>query len=606
MIAEVYPLKRQSRRLRVFDYLVPEGVNLSCGDLIEVPYRNETLWGIVKRLKDKPERGIKLKTIKARYEGLALREDELSFFEWLADDLAVSASTVLYCAIQHPPKRSEEAEVQSVSNLPVMLPRSEAEHIGQIVRLMHGRNKLFIQSPDIRRSTALIMGYLQSQENHKVLILAPTVRDVDLIRTHITGFDTCVITGDESPTQRFRRWEHFRASPTGIMIGTRAALLMIDSKITSIFIVRSGDSNFKQTDRNPRFDARSLAWTIHKRFGANIFLFDNAPTSNVLDRFDESEILLWNSNAQTQVVDIKQERDRETMCYQTLEAISEVLNQGGRVLCAHNQKGVSRLLMCKSCAHRWLCPACETSLAVFPNRLECARCHQALPLPLHCPSCRGRDFSRVGPGNQEIAQELSRHFPNTSVRIVDKEHATSSDASIVVATNFYLETIYDPFSPERFNLIVATNIDMPIYSSEPSALTSLVRDVWQWRFVAYSSRSPFIIQTSSPELLTSVLNDPISLATEEQTSRRDYRLPPTVRWARVTITEPEDHKAQVALELLQKTLTTIPGIVLGKKQTQSCKGAILEIGISNERFHELGAIFSQLPDRYIIDTTLYS
>lgn len=606
MIAEVYPLKRQRRCLRAFDYFVPEGMNIKRGDLIEASYRDKILWGIVSRIKDKPERGIKLKTILTRYEGLALREEELSFFEWLAGDLATSVSTLLYCAIQHPPKRNEKTSQPLENNLTLTLPRRDAAHVARTAKQMRGRARLFIQSPDLRRSTAIIMGYLQSQENHKALILAPTVRDVSLIRARLCGLDPCVITGEESPTERFRRWERFRGSPSGIMIGTRAALLMTDPTITSVFVMRAGDNNFKQSDRNPRFDARSLVWEIHKRFGTNVFLFDTVPTSNTLDQFDETEILLWNTNAQTYVIDVKQERYRGAICYQTREAIANVLEQEGRVLCVHNQKGVSRLLMCRSCAHQWSCPTCQTTLAVFPNKLECARCHHAQPMPLHCPSCDSRDFSRIGLGNEEIARELRDHFPNASIQIIDKEHTVKSDAAITIVTNFYYENVFDPFSLERFNLIVATNIDMPLYLSEPSSLASLARDVWLWRFVAYSSQAQFLIQTASPSLITSVLNDPRSLAVEEQSSRRAFKLPPTVRWTRVVIKEPETYKAQVALETLHKTLAAIPGILFGKKYTHPGEGGTLEVGIVRERFDEPRAIFSQLPDRYIIDTTLYA
>ena len=606
MIAEVYPLKRQSRTLHAFDYLIPEGMALQRGELVEVPYREQILWGVVKKVKDKPERGITLKTVKARYEGLSLREEELSFFEWLAGDLATSVCTLLLCAIQQPPRREDTKTTATIGWLPVMLPRSEAAHIASVVKSMHGRPRAFIQTPDIRRATAIIMGYLQSPETHKTLILAPTVRDVELIASHLTGMEPCVITGAESATERFRRWERFRASSRGVMIGTRAASLMIDSSLTCVFVVRALDDNYKQPDRNPRFDARSLVWSLHERFRANLFLFDTVPTSSILERFHETEMLPWNATTTAQVIDLNQERVHGTISYQARIAMAGVLQQGGKILCIHNQKGVSKLLLCRSCAHRWRCPDCQTSLTVFSHTLECSRCGHREAVPLRCPSCRGQEFANVGKGNQEVVRELTELFEGKTVRLIDKEHPGPADADITVATTFYHEATYNPFRPDRFGIVVCTNIDIPLYSSEPSALTSLARDLWLWRYVAYSSRAPLLVQTASPELLTTVLNEPLSLAAEEAASRRDYHLPPATRWARITLKEPEEHKARLALEALHKTLTAIPGATVSWKQLHHGVPEALDVGIVVARFSELTDVFSSLPDRYIIDTTLYA
>lgn len=87
MIAEVYPLKRLSRDLSAFDYLVPENFTVQRGMFVRIPYRKAVITGVVKRLKDKPVRGIHLRSIESVYDGTTLREDELSFFESLAGQL---------------------------------------------------------------------------------------------------------------------------------------------------------------------------------------------------------------------------------------------------------------------------------------------------------------------------------------------------------------------------------------------------------------------------------------------------------------------------------------------------------------------------------------
>ena len=86
MIAEVYPLKRMSRGLSAFDYLIPEVLQIQRGMFVTIPYHRSTVNGIVKRVKDKPVRGITLKSIDSIYAGVHPREEELSFFESLAQE----------------------------------------------------------------------------------------------------------------------------------------------------------------------------------------------------------------------------------------------------------------------------------------------------------------------------------------------------------------------------------------------------------------------------------------------------------------------------------------------------------------------------------------
>ena len=309
MIAEVYPLKRMSRGLSAFDYLVPETWIVERGSFVQIPYRRSIISGIVKRVKDKPIRGITLKTIDRVYEGIRLREEELSFFESLAHELFQSPATVLYSAFSHIPKSNDVREAKaSFSWLPLTLPRSEAEIVVRLVRLMHERSQAFVQAPDIRRMTALILGYLQSSEKQKVLILAPTIRDVDLIRSRLSGLDPWIITGVESAVERFRRWRAFHRASSGVLLGTRTAGLMVDAAVTTIFLVRSGDSNHKQEDRNPRYDMRELVWDFHERFSANLFCFDVVARPQLLSQISASEMVSWPITQDERVIDLNKDR----------------------------------------------------------------------------------------------------------------------------------------------------------------------------------------------------------------------------------------------------------------------------------------------------------
>lgn len=608
MIAEVYPLKRLSRELSAFDYLVPENLKVQRGMFVRIPYRKNVIIGVVKRLKDKPIRGIHLKSIEQIYDGIALKDGELSFFESFARDLFQSPASILYSAFPHLPTAGDTRETRpSFAWLPLTLPRSEAEVIVRLVGAMRERGQAFVQTPDIRRATALILGYVQSSLKQKILILAPTVRDVDLIRSRLSGLEPWVITGHESAVERTRRWRAFRKSSNGILLGTRASALMLDASITTIFLVRSGDTNHKQEDRNPRFDVRDLVWNLHDQFAANLFCLDVIPRPQLLNKLAPAEILYWPISSNVQVIDLHHDQDRRTrsVSYEAELKLREALVRG-RVVCVHNQKGVAKLLICNACGYRSQCPTCKTSLTAFSHTLECARCHHKEPTMLRCPRCQSDNLIHIGPGNQDVAQELKEIFLEASVCILDHDHPTDDGSRILVVTSYFLETCHDVFRPEQFAAVLLVNVDAPLYSDKPSAIESLTRELWQWRWFAHTCHAQFLVQTGSIALVTTALQDPESVLREDLASRESYHLPPFYRWYRVTLKEEEKHKAQIELSQLKDRLTAIADIVCGDPTFQRGRDATLEFGIPADTCESLQPLFTSLPNRFIIDTGLFS
>jgi primosomal protein N' len=609
MIAEVYPLKRFPRSMKFFDYLIPDDIEVVRGSFVRITIRNTELWGIIRKVKDKPPRGIKLKPIISVLSQVKLREEELSFFESLAKDLAQSVSSLLFHSLPLPPKRPRTGTSQPLSWLPLTLPASEAELAVRIVRKFTDRGRSFIQSPDIRRSVAVILGYMQKHPDQKVLILAPTVRDVGLIRGRLSGHQPIVITGAETNNERFRAWTRFRSSDSGVMVGTRTAILSIDSSITTVFVLRSGDRNHKQNDRNPRFDGRDVVWRFQELFHVNVFLMDFSPVPSTISQFHETEQLTWGSRPTTRVLNIHQEQMSSkfgVISYSAHEQIKATLGRRERVLCIYNKKGSARQLRCGDCAHRFVCPTCSTSLTGFSHTLECARCRHKEPFPMRCTSCKGSNILEIGSGNQKVVKELKGLFPENSVEVVDKEHPDENHSDILVVTSYYYEAVHEPFRKSQFGFVVHLDADSPLYDSQPTAVEDLMRDVWQWAWFAYTQRAVYFVQTASPDLVESIIDDPYQVAKEELKARVSYQLPPVYRWCRITYRESEKRKAEIAVQQLKNTLGEVEGTVFNSISFDKQGHSQLEVGIPVKDYDKIRTIFTGLSDQYIIDTHLFT
>lgn len=609
MIAEVYPLVRLPRGKTSFDYLIGNLRTVHRGCYVRIPYRKREVWGIVRRLKDKPPRGIELKQLLDCYRGVELREEELSFFEHLAVDLAQSIPSLLFAALPRPPMRVAPSSPQTLSWLPLTLPRSEADQVVRVVYNLKNKGKAFIQTPDLRRATAVILGYLQKRPETKALILVPTLRDVRLLRVHLTGYEPFIITGEESNAERFYAWRAFRSQKSGILLGTRTALLSIDSSITTIFLLRSGDRFHKQRDRNPRYDAREAVWQHHEQFHSHIFCFDVAPGPLTMKRFEKSERINWGMYPMWKIVDRNQEKQPsvgQIITYSVGQAIEEVVSQGRQVLVIYNHKGRARESRCSDCGHRFLCASCHIPLMVFSHTLECARCRYKEPIAHRCPSCKGDRIFLIGPGNEEVARELRNLFPHSSIAMIDKEHREKTQADILLVTTFYYEAYADPFKNSRIGLVVVLDVDSLLYQEGPQVVENVLRDLWQWAWLAFGNRAPILIQTASRDFVESVMYHPFETAAEELEASMRYHAPPVYRWCRILYKEDERRKAEIAMNQLAQLITSLLGAVIHPIRWNANGHAYLDCGIATKSFDSLLQIFTKLPDSYIIDTNMYT
>jgi primosomal protein N' len=607
MIAEVYPLKRMPRSMNVFDYRIPEDLSPTRGSFVRITIRNKPYWGIVRQVKDKPPRGIKLKPLLEVSDRITLRDEELTFYEDLAKDLIQSVSSVLHACLPTPPKNKRGKKEPPLSWLPLTLPSSETNHVIRLVRDLSKRGRAFVQTPDLRRSLALILGFLQVHPEQKIVIIAPTVRDVELLRKRFTGYQPLLLTGSETNNERWRTWERFRSMPSGVLIGTRMALMMVDASVTSIFFLRAGVQTHKQTDRNPRYDGRDIVWDLHERFHLNVFLLDACPRAADLARFHPTEFLSWGAHPEALLVNQHQEQlhhPSAIVSYSTQAQIEQQLQTGQRVLVVFNRKGGYKHLLCGDCSHHFSCPNCSTTLTTHQHAFKCSYCRHVEPLPSKCPACQSTNLLRLGHGNVQVAQELSRLFPNTSVKIVEKG-VDDLDADILVVTQHYYENLRTPFTGPAFSLVVHLDSDTPLFSSSPLAVEHFTHDVWQWAWFAYAHRALYVAQTHSIDLLEQVLREPVQLMQNELRSRETYSLPPLFRWARITLREPEQRRAEIALNHLREQLMTIPEALVHAPEWREDGFGQFDVGIPRAQWPLLHHVFASLSDNYIIDTNVF-
>ncbi len=595
MIAEVYPVRRMPRRFHVFDYAVPEGMEIRRGSAVRVPFRTSSAFAYVGKVKEKSDAPGAVKIILERVPKWDLADQELEYFEKISQDLVQSVSSILHAAIPRPLRRPRTNTAPALHQ-PLMVPSNEAQGMRLLVqRLRETTGIVFTQVPDLRRSAAIIAGLARDRKGG-MIILAPNVRDAKTLFAHLGETHPLLLTGEESASTRAAAWQSFRAQKNGVLIATRLGVLFPHPNLGVIVVVRAGHPNHKQADQNPRYDTLRLAPILASASRARCIFLDVLPRADLLT----TATSIPNAFPYSPPIIISFLADRKLASHPAimpaaLDAIQAALERKKQVLCIYNRKGMSHHLACRDCGHAFPCPKCGGPLVVYERDLRCHRCRHSESVPLACPSCRSTEFSRRGFGNRQIAMALEHLCPGSRVHVIEKDRPGSDDtAPILLVTRYYLEQLFDPFHPPPFGCVVELNADAPLFQPTFRSTEEALLSAYEWTGIANASGAPFFLQTQFPDLFRDAFRDPLTVLKNELELRRTYRQPPFVRWVRV---EARGAGATNAIQELAHDLRThVTGVEL-----QISNSSLLCI-LAEQNVEELLARFSNLDDRYIIDT----
>lgn len=592
----------------VLDYLIPDDLQLKRGSLVEIPFRTKKTIGIVKCVKNKPPRGIRLKTIQNVIEIEAISDRELSFFEKISQDIAQPVSTLLYIYFPHATRKGDEAIKSPHASSSLTVPAQEASTIARIAAQLSERQNAFAQVPDIRRAAAVIAGYMVLTQHKKIVILCPRVHDVQILKEALGSFYPITLTGDESKGQRADIWHRFRKSSQAILITTGVGLFFPDQMTRAIFVIHSSHPDHALHDRNPRLDTREVIRGFADQTKTRLFFLDAFPRAEDLFAFGPEQIFVYPLPNPPVFIDATHERPASAhpiLTPSALSAIELALANQQRVFLIYNKKGYARRLRCESCAHQVVCQHCGHLLRILRSTVECIACHRIEPLPVRCPACQHARLTARGYGMDRLQESVLKFFPKASCQIIDAEHLDQPHGDICIVTRAYLEGIFNPLKKQEAGCVIHLDPDTALFSSDFRASQRAVWSLAQWQGLAHALHASFYIQTDEREWFQEQLSQPEKTIQQELRRRQEYQQPPWTSWILVRLKEAETRKRELESSLLIETLERIPTVRVSRLTTDQGDEIHLQIRLDHQNFQTVLQVFSSLDDRYIIDTNAY-
>ena len=355
-----------------------------------------------------------------------------------------------------------------------------------------------------------------------------------------------------SDGEKYDEWRRIVKGEVSIVIGARSAIFAPLKDIGVIIVDEEHSDSYKQSDPNPRYNAKDIAILRGEYHKCSIVFGSATPSLEYMARAKKGVFKLLclpnrvngKSLPDVEIIDMNQEMKTSKGHFSTqlINSIDETLKRSEQVILLLNRRGYSNFITCKNCGYTFKCPNCDITLTYHKssNTLRCHYCGYGEKVYDKCPSCGEVSLNRLGVGTQKIEEELNNIF--SDARILRMDYDTTSrkgmhekmiesfknhDYDILLGTqmvakglDFSLVTLVGVINAD-------TSLNIPDFRSSENTF-SLLSQV-AGRSGRSDKMGKVIIQTFNPDhyAISLVKNhDYLSFYEKEMSIRRQLKYPP--------------------------------------------------------------------------------
>ena len=300
------------------------------------------------------------------------------------------------------------------------------------------------------------------KQNKTAIVLVPEISlTPQLIHRFRTYFGNIigVIHSRLSEGQRFDVYQRIKSGEIKIVIGARSALFAPLSNIGIIIVDEEHDHSYKQTEKNPKYNARDSAIVRAKFNNAAVVLGSATPSLesfynykagkyallelphralktkqpgveivNMLDEFKQpSKFQKWES------------ADIRFLSSKLISYIDSALKNKQSIILLQNRRGYSAYQECQNCGYVKMCLNCDITMIYhkIKNHLRCHYCGSVEKLLEKCEKCGSENLLLKGTGTEKVEEEIARLFPKAKIKRMDADTVKRKDAHRKILKSFH-------------------------------------------------------------------------------------------------------------------------------------------------------------------------
>ena len=291
-------------------------------------------------------------------------------------------------------------------------------------------------------------------DGNNVLMLVPEIVVTSQLIERLERIFEGRITSYHSHLTALRRGRTFLrlATSTGgeLIVGVRSAIFLPVKHTKLIIVDEEHDPSYKQSDMQPRYQARDAAMVMARICQAKVVLGSATPSMEsyvnaiggkyayiaLNERWGDAklpEIIISDT-----IRSVKRGERKTHFNFDLLREMRTSLDNNEQVILFQNRRGYAPYIQCRTCGYSPRCPHCNVTLTKHQTgaRMECHYCGYTMPTPSVCPNCEVQDMTLMGFGTEKVVEEIARLFPEAKVDRLDGDTSTSESAFKRIVSNF--------------------------------------------------------------------------------------------------------------------------------------------------------------------------
>ncbi|MFH1653916.1 MAG: primosomal protein N' [Pseudomonadota bacterium] len=448
----------------LFSYIIPEGLNISEGMRVRIPWRSKDRVGYVMEVVDEAPQDVAADKIKPIIEILdadpIFSTSLLKLIRWMSSYYLAPIGEICRLALPNRLNKPDLPKSRRISSPHLLHPKDSRDDKIILNAEQHGILSEIEKSLDDKQpGVHLVHGITGSGKTEVYLrlfkkialtgrsgiCLVPEIALTPQLASRFYdhfGERVAIYHSSMTDAQRYDQWLKVKRGEISVVVGTRSAIFAPLVNPGLIVVDEEHDSSFKQST-GVAYSARDVAVVRANIEGITAVLGSATPS---VESFHNSRsgkykyhFLSSRPNdsklPSIEILDLKCAEKIASASGKTtvftrdlIEEIDQTLKRSEQALVFLNRRGFANSFICRDCGYLFECPNCHISLTYHKgaNYLRCHYCDYTIAKEDSCIKCKGSNLGLQGLGTERIEEDLKNIFPDARIARLDSDTAQNN------------------------------------------------------------------------------------------------------------------------------------------------------------------------------------